>query len=361
MRYRSFLIDSSRAVSVLNGEWNNKEYIVDGETIESESWSPQRFFALNGEPVIQFVHQTSNYPIYMSIPLLPKKLRNNKYYQKSENEFYYVGISGNLEKKYDFPNYFFPVAGENKIVAQEISQGFKYDLLREYSLKQGQLLLLNEWKSSDRLQSLINLDNGCYLSSNPFEKEFYFFSPGNPQTTAFSFDNLRGFLPELVTWKEYINNFSSCDNSNGRSPYIYSQVGKWDRCPVIKINTSRIKDGEFNDIFKFCGSIPKKENRWSTLLSMNNNQVIISFSPEYDFKNKRYNLDYPSFDIYKPSIIENGDKDRFCEKIKTVNIPFKVDSIVISTLDDQYLLFYGEGAVWKIKWDGSEYAKIFPR
>jgi hypothetical protein len=347
--YRGFLIETSRSVSVLNGEWNATYYKKSGVVMDGEYWYHQKTFAMNKEPVLQFVHTKVKLPFYTSLPFLHLVFNRPK---KTENEFFYVDIAGNIETNSDFPEHFFPIAGEDKIVVPKIRG------LKEYAFSKNNLSLLNEWDAGSISNSLITLDNGYYFSFDKRKNELYFSSTATPpQTFIFSFNNLYDILPDLEFGDSLF--IYSCNQHDRRSPYFYLQEGKWDRCPIVKINSNRIKDGKFNDIFLFCGSIPKEKETYTTVLALNNDQVIISFSPEFDKKNKQFIS--PSFDVYKPSIIENGDDNRFCEKIKTVEIPFKVYSQAIAALDDQYLLFYGEGALWKMKWDGSEYAKIFPR
>jgi hypothetical protein len=356
--YRGFLIDSTKAVSVLNGEWNSKEYITSSKVIKIESWFHDQSFAINGKPVLQFIHHKTNSQIFMFLPFLTNGWLNNYI----TSELLYADIYGNMEKKKGIPRDFFPITEDNKIVIPNSHNSIEYDGLKEYTFNEDKQILLNEWKDGKYFYSFLTLDNGCYCGFDTTDKkEIYFYIPGKPpKTDIFSLDNLQSILPDLVVTKKYLSIYS-CDQRYGLSPLFFVYDGKWDRCPVFKINTNRVRDGEFKDIFKFCGSVPKEKGQWNTLVAMNNDQVIISFSPEYDYKKQKNNFDSPSFDIYKPSVIENGDKNRFCEKIKTVNIPFKVESHEISTLDDQYILFYGEGAIWKMKWDGSEYAKIFPR
>ena len=353
--YRGFLIDSSRAVSVLSGEWTSKNDVESGYFIDDESTYNQLAFAINGEPVLKFSHHESHVPPYISFRIIPVKYRYH--FQNRKSEYFYVDISGNIDKRRDFPEDFILLAGENKFVT--LSNDFNnsgFLFLREFELSEGKFNLLNEWKSNDHLSPLITLENGCYFSYNSFKREIFFFIPGNPQTFALSYDDFFDIIPDIK--KGYLK-VDSCDTYYGRSPYFYFQEKKSDHCPIFKINSDRIKDGQLKDIFQFCGSIPKEKDKWTSILAMNNDQVIISFSSKKEEKNK--GRKYPSFDIYKPSIIENGDKNRFCEKIKTVEIPFKVESHEIAILEDQYILFYGEGALWKMKWDGSEYAKIFPK
>ncbi len=355
--YRGFLIDNSRSLSVLNGEWTSKYYVESGLVMDGETWFHKKSFSINREPILQFLHSTTKLPIYASLPLLPHDFRN--LCKKSEHEYMLVDIAGNIESKKEIPEHFFPIAGENKIVVPNMHNRIFEDGMKEYSYGEDKLNLLNEWKTGKYLYNLITLDDGCYFSFEDQEqKKLYCFTTGSsPKTISFDLNNLYDILPDLQMGK-YLH-VSSCDQHGDCSSCFYLQEGGWDRCPVVKINSSRIKDGGFNDIFKFCGSIPKEKDKWSTILALNNDQFIISFCPEFDINNKQFIS--PSFDIYKPSIIENGDNNRFCEKIKTVDIPFKVDSREISTLDDQYILFYGKGAIWKMKWDGSEYAKVFPK
>jgi hypothetical protein len=359
--YRGFLIDSTKAVSVLKGEWNSKEYLEYGIMIEGESWFHDQSFAINGKPILQFLHKNNHNSILMYLPFISNQVVRGK---TLIHELLYVDISGNMEIKKGIPRYFFPITEDNKIVIPTSYNGISYEGLKEYTFSEDKQILLNEWKGVKNFYSFITLDNGCYCGfDTTVKQEIYFYIPGKPpKTDIFPLGNLRSILPDLVTTKHL--SIVSCYQRYqryGLSPLFFVDDGKWDRCPVFKIISNRVKDGEFQDIFKFCGSVPKEKGHWNTLVAMNNDQVIISFSPEYDQKKGQYNFDSPSFDIYKPSIIEDGDKNRFCEKIKTVEIPFKVDSREISTLDDQYILFYGEGAIWKMKWDGSEYAKIFHR
>jgi hypothetical protein len=321
--------------------------------IDDESTYNQLAFAMNGEPVLKFAHHSAHVPTYMSFPFIPVGVR--AHFQNRKSKYFYVDISGNIENLPDFPEVFFSIPGEKKIVTTfNIANSF---FIREFELSEGKFILLNEWKINDWLGSLKTLDNGCYFSFNSFKRKLFFFIPGNrPQTFPFSFDDFFDIIPDIKM--EFLK-INSCDQNDGSSPYFYFPDEKSDRYPIVKINSNRIKDGKFKDIFQFCGSIPKEKDKSPSILAMNNDQVIISFSSKDDEKNK--GRKYPSYDIYKPSIIEDGDKNRFCEKIKTVEIPFKVESHSIAKLDEQYLLFYGEWAIWKMKWDGSEYAKIFPK
>lgn len=343
----AIVVDIARSHQVLKIEWTNDLFPpVDGSY---RSYRYSMAFALDSKPYICLEYWADHQIRWLDTiqRKYPRLQWLNRFFTRSSRKLLSIDSDGVLHDPSLFPFFMFPPTQGNDSIIGIFSSTEK---VGEYEMIDGKLQRTFEWEGIDMPSQRIALDDGSYFGTTVRNQGYWFYKKNpNPATREISSESLCALIPTISSPLDLT--FVSLFNHSDKPSMTY--VSNVPGYPVFEIRSDNLDTGKISDIFKLIGN----DFEEAPFASMQNNEALLLSTGTIaasDFIRR----DQSVF-ISKREKNPDGTLGRFSNGLTPLEFPEDAQ-VCRYPLDDEHLIYYYEGRIWTVRWDGTSKTPVFP-
>lgn len=362
-----YIIDIEKGETIFHAEWvNESEIHRNSNSRSNRSWSFHPRF-INNELKINFYYD--QYEPFKSV-LLP--FQTHSTVLREEQSFNEMWILNDNYKFVQIPNHLSRVFSKQLPNSSQFFYAGIEDQTQEfppytyhiaiYDFINNTFNLARQWKTKFKLQY-----KGDYWFLSQLKSDIFLAHNNTVHTSIFVVDNDE--MPyRIIDWSERAGlanqtdlfqfRFRTLTNPGDETSLLYMEKEK----TVYEVDYDQLIDGSFEETFK---PVLQNLEKYPWFVFDHDRFILFQnpdiYQEDYDNPFHGYQIEEHPFAYYERTVNEDGTFGAFSTEQKTITVDETPRKYCYNPLDNEHILYISEGAIWSMKWDGTEHKKLFPK